>query len=180
MENRQTTEGASHPGRAAPWAHSNAQTEVFQWRGQPVISVDTKQKERVGDFQQGGRAWPPAGQPQLVRVSDCVDRAVGKAMPSGVYDFPPGTSQRHTIEHRLFCHITQNWRGRPLRNRMAVVQLIAATTTKTGLKVECALDERTYEKGRKIGKAEMASLDITTDPFHPEWNYTIKPRRPPS
>jgi hypothetical protein len=95
-----------------------------------------------------------------------------------VMHYPPGTSKWNKIEHRLFCHITQNWRGRPLADRMTIVELIAATTTKAGLKVESALDERTYEKGRKIGKAEMAQIDMTGDPFHPEWNYTIRPRHP--
>ena len=94
-----------------------------------------------------------------------------------VHHYPPGTSKWNKIEHRLFCRITQNWRGRPLTDRMTVVQLIGATTTKAGLRVECALDERTYEKGVKVSKAEIAALDITGDAFHPEWNYTIKPRR---
>ena len=94
-----------------------------------------------------------------------------------VHHFPPGTSKWNKIEHRMFCHITQNWRGKPLTDHMTIVELIGATTTKTGLKIECALDERTYEKGIKVSDAEMASLDITGDPFHPEWNYTIKPRR---
>jgi hypothetical protein len=93
-----------------------------------------------------------------------------------VHHYPPGTSKWNRIEHRLFCHITQNWRGRPLTDRVAVVELIGATTTETGLKVECLLDERTYEKGIKVSDAEMADLDITGDAFHPEWNYTIKPR----
>ena len=90
---------------------------------------------------------------------------------------PPGRSKRTRIEHRLFCHITQNWRGRPLTDRLAVVELIGATTTRTGLKVECAIDDSTYEKGVKVSDAEMASIDITGDQFHPEWNYTIKPRQ---
>ena len=93
-----------------------------------------------------------------------------------VHHYPPGTSKWNRIEHRLFCHITQNWRGRPLTDRVAVVELIGATTTEAGLKVECQLDERTYEKGIKVSDAEMAELDITGDAFHPEWNYTIKPR----
>jgi len=96
-----------------------------------------------------------------------------------VHHYPPGTSKWNKIEHRLFCHITQNWRGRPLTDRMTIVELIGATTTKTGLKVECALDERTYEKGIKVSDAEMAALNITGDDFHPEWNYNIKPRRLP-
>ena len=96
-----------------------------------------------------------------------------------VHHYPPGTSKWNKIEHRLFCRITQNWRGRPLTDRLAVVELIGATTTKTGLKVECALDARTYHKGVKVSDAEMASLDIIGNAFHPEWNYTIRPRRPP-
>ena len=95
-----------------------------------------------------------------------------------VHHYPPGTSKWNRIEHRLFYHITQNWRAKPLMDRVSIVELIGATTTKGGLKVECALDERTYEKGIKISDAEMASLDITGDLFHPEWNYTIRPRRP--
>ncbi len=83
-------------------------------------------------------------------------------------------------EHRLFCHIMQNWRGRPLTDRLAVVELNGATTTKAGLRVESTLDTRTYQKGIKVGRAEMNRLDITGDPFHPEWNYTIRPRLPPS
>ncbi len=93
-----------------------------------------------------------------------------------VHHYPPGTSKWNRIEHRLFCHISQNWRGRPLTDRVAVVELIGATTTKSGLKVECALDTRIYQKGIKVSDAEMVDLDITGDPFHPEWNYTIKPR----
>jgi hypothetical protein len=93
-----------------------------------------------------------------------------------VHHYPPGTSKWNKIEHRLFCHITQNWRARPLLDRMTVVELIAATTTTTGLKVACALDPRSYEKGKTVSDAEMKMLDITGDPFHPEWNYTIRPR----
>ena len=93
-----------------------------------------------------------------------------------VHHYPPGTSKWNKIEHRLFCHITQTWRGRPLVDRMTVVELIAATTTKTGLKVESAHDTATYEKGIKVSNAEMKTLDIQGDAFHPEWNYTIRPR----
>src|SRR5215831_17514942 len=88
------------------------------------------------------------------------------------------STQWNKIEHRLFCHITQNWRARPLLNRMTIVELIAATTTATGLKVACALDTHTYEKGKQVSDAEMKTLAITGDPFHPEWNYTIRPRSP--
>src|SRR6476659_496194 len=93
-----------------------------------------------------------------------------------VHHYPPGTSKWNKIEHRLFCHITQTGRGRPLVDRMAVFELIAATTTKAGLKVESALDTATYEKGIKVSDAEMKTLDIQGDAFHPEWNYTIRPR----
>ena len=102
--------------------------------------------------------------------------------PSAIYTrvltavHTPGTSKWNKVEHRLFCHITQNWRGRPLESRTAVVEQIAATKTKTGLKVECVLDERTYEKGIKVSDAEMDALDIRGDTFHPEWNYTVHPR----
>jgi hypothetical protein len=95
-----------------------------------------------------------------------------------VCHYPPGTSKWNKIEHRLFCHITQNWRGRPLTSRTAMVELIAATTTKTGLKVRCELDTKTYVKGIKVSDAEMATLNIKGDVFHPEWNYTISPRSP--
>jgi len=95
----------------------------------------------------------------------------------GVCHYPPGTSKWNKIEHRLFCHITQNWRGRHLTSRSAVVELIAATTTKKGLTVRCELDSNSYIKGVKVSDAEMATLNIERDPFHPEWNYTIKPRR---
>jgi Rhodopirellula transposase DDE domain len=93
--------------------------------------------------------------------------------------FPPGTSKWNKIEHRLFCHITQTWRGKPLTSRLAVVELIAATTTKTGLQVRCELDPRAYPKGIKVSDAEMDTLNITGNAFHPEWNYTIAPRAPP-
>ena len=96
-----------------------------------------------------------------------------------VHHYPPGTSKWNKIEHRMFCHITQNWRGRPLTDRVAIVELIGATTTKTGLKIACALDTRAYEKGIKISDAEMDTLNITGDEFHPEWNYTIRPRQMP-
>jgi hypothetical protein len=104
-----------------------------------------------------------------------------RELPGGicthVINAPWQGTQWNRIEHRLFCHITQNWRGRPLESRLAVVELIGATTTKAGLKVECALDTRTYHKGLKVSDAQMASLNITGDAFHPEWNYTISPRK---
>jgi len=252
--NRKTREGASHPDRNAQFEHINEKVVAAQAAGQPVISVDTKKKELVGNFKNGGSDYRPKGAPHLVKVHDFEDKALGKVVPYGVYDvgakagwvslgitsdtaefavnairtwtkrvgrkryrdmreltitadcggsngarvrlwkvelqkfadesgltlrvhhYPPGTSKWNRIEHRMFCHITQNWRGQPLESRLAVVELIGATTTKTGLTVECALDERTYEKGIRIKTAEMKLLDIQGDTFHPEWNYTIKPR----
>ena len=252
--NRKTLEGASHPDRNAQFEHINAQVIAAQSAGQPVISVDTKKKELIGNYRNGGTDYRPKGDPRRVKVHDFEDKELGKFVPYGVYDvtanagwvsvgitrdtaefavasirrwfdemgreryphaseltitadcggsngarvrlwtvelqkladatglvihvhhYPPGTSKWNKIEHRLFCHITQTWRGRPLTDRLAVVELIAATTTKTGLKVESALDTRTYEKGIKVSDAEMNTLDINGDPFHPEWNYTIRPR----
>ncbi len=253
--NRKADEGSHHPDRNAQFEHINAKVVAAQAKGEPVVSVDTKKKELVGNFKNGGSDYRPQGQPARVNVHDFADKELGKAVPYGVYDvaaneafvsvgitadtaefavatirtwldlmgrqrypkmreltitadcggsngarvrlwkvelqrladetdltlhvhhYPPGTSKWNRIEHRLFCHITQNWRGRPLTDRVAVVELIGATTTETGLKVECLLDERTYEKGIKVSDTEMAALNITGDAFHPEWNYTIKPRR---
>ena len=255
QHNRKAEEGSKHPDRNAQFEHINAKVAAAQAAGQPVVSVDTKKKELVGNYKNGGSDYRPKGDPVRVKVHDFEDKDLGKVAPYGVYDiaadeawvsvgitadtaefavqsirtwlqrmgrqryptmgeltitadgggsngsrvrlwkvelqkladetdlvlhvhhYPPGTSKWNRIEHRLFCHITQTWRGKPLIDRAAIVELIGATTTKTGLKVECALDERTYEKGIKVSDAEMASLDITGDDFHPEWNYTIKPRR---
>jgi hypothetical protein len=255
QHNRKAEEGSRHPDRNAQFEHINAKVAAAQTAAQPVISVDTKKKELVGNYRNGGSEYRPKGQPLRVNVHDFEDKELGKVVPYGVYDlttntafvsvgitadtaefavqairtwlermgrkrypkartltitadcggsngarvrlwkvelqkladetrltlnvhhYPPGTSKWNKIEHRLFCHITQNWRARPLADRIAVVELIGATTTLTGLKVECALDERTYEKGRKVSNAEMAALAMTGDAFHPEWNYTIKPRR---
>jgi hypothetical protein len=252
--NRKADEGSKHPDRNAQFEHINAKVIERQAAGQPVISVDTKKKELVGNYKNGGSDYRPKGDPRRVKVHDFEDKALGKVVPYGVYDvaantgfvsvgitadtaefavasvrrwhdqmgrecypeareltitadgggsngsrvrlwktelqkfadttglvihvhhYPPGTSKWNKIEHRLFCHITQTWRGRPLTDRLAVVELIAATTSKTGLRVESALDTRTYEKGIKVTKAEMKALDITGDAFHPEWNYTIRPR----
>lgn len=253
--NRKADEGAKHPDRDTQFEHINTRVMAAQAAGEPVISVDTKKKELVGAFRNGGSDYRPQGKPQRVKVHDFVDKALGKVVPYGVYDvaanegwvsvgitadtaefavqsirtwrermgrarypkaraltitadcggsngarvrlwktelqkladetgliihvhhYPPGTSKWNRIEHRLFCHITQNWRGRPLTDRLAVIELIGATKTRTGLKVECAIDDGIYEKGVKVSDAEMASLEITGDQFHPEWNYTIKPRQ---
>ena len=97
-------------------------------------------------------------------------------MRISVCHFPPGTSKWNKIEHRMFCHITQNWRGRPLICREVVVNLIGAVTTKEGLTIQSALDENRYETGRKVTEEEMESLSMERDTFHGEWNYTLAPR----
>ena len=254
--NCKTREGASHPDRNAQFEHINAEVKAFQAAGQPVISVDTKKKELVGDFKNGGRELRPKGQPQPVRVHDFAIPELGKAVPYGIYDVsanagfvnvgisadtgefsvasircwwheigaarypdakqmlinadcggsngsrlrlwkrelpvladefgieitichvPPGTSKWNKIEHRLFSFITQNWRGKPLISYLVIVQLIASTTTDTGLTVACRLDETDYAKGIKVTDAEMAALNIQPADFHGEWNYIIAPRRP--
>jgi hypothetical protein len=254
--NQKTREGTSHPDRNAQFEYINAQVDAFQAAGQPTISVDTKKKELVGDFKNGGRELRPKGEPEPVRVHDFVIPELGKVAPYGVYDIaanagwinlginhdtaafavesirrwwqqlgqarydqakrllitadcggsngarvrlwktelqaladqtglsitvahlPPGTSKWNRIEHRLFAFITQNWRGKPLLTHQVIVQLIASTTTKTGLTVQCRLDQNAYDKGIKISDAEMARLNITPANFHGEWNYTIAPRKP--
>ena len=232
----------------------NRKCREFQDRGQPVISVDTKKKELVGDFKNGGREWQPKGCPEKVRGHDFEDKELGKAIPYGIYDMgrnqgwvsvgidhdtaqfavqsiwswwkqmgqqcypdgkellitadaggsngyrtrlwkrelqrladetgltitichlPPGTSKWNKIEHRMFCHITQNWRGRPLVSLDTIVNLIADTRTKKGLTIHSALDTNSYEKGIKVSDEEMAQLRISRDEFHGEWNYRIHPR----
>jgi hypothetical protein len=254
--NRETLEGSHNPDRDAQFEHINAAAIATQAADQPVISIDTKKKELVGSYKNGGSDYRPEGCPDKVNVHDFVDKELGKAIPYGVYDiaanagcvsvgidndtaqfsvnsirrwlelmgrerypdmkrlmvtadgggsngsrarlfkvelqnladetgltprvchYPPGTSKWNKIEHRLFCHITQTWRGKPLTSRETVVELIASTTTKTGLTVRCELDTRIYPKGIKVDDAEMATLNIKGDAFHPEWNYTISPRQP--
>ena len=255
--NRKTDEGSRHPDRNAQFEYINTKVEAALDAGQPVISVDTKKKELIGNYKNAGSDYRPKGEPLHVKVHDFEDKELGKAAPYGVYDeaanegfvnvgvtadtaefavhsirtwrqrmglqrypemreltinadgggsngvrvrlwkiqlqkfadetgltlhvhhYPPGTSKWNKIEHRLFCHITQNWRGHPLMDHVSIVALIGATTSKTGLKVACALDTRTYVKGIKVSNAEMETLNITGHDFHPEWNYTIKPRLPP-
>ena len=254
--NCKTREGANHPDRNAQFEHINAEVKAFQASGQPVISVDTKKKELVGDFKNGGRELRLKGNPEPVRVHDFAIPELGKAVPYGIYDVsanagfvnvgisadtgefsvasirrwwytvgaprypdarkilinadcggsngarlrlwkrelqvladelrieitvchvPPGTSKWNKIEHRLFSFITQNWRGKPLISYLVIVQLIASTTTDSGLTVACQLDENDYAKGTKVTDAEMAALNIQPAVFHGEWNYTIAPRRP--
>jgi hypothetical protein len=223
----------------------------FHKRGQPVISVDTKKKELVGDYKNAGREWHPKGQPPEVRVYDFIDPKHGKVTPYGVYavganvgwvsvgidhdtpafavatirawwlqmgssmypkakellitadsggsnsararlwkrelqrfsddtglrvcvsHFPPGTSKWNKIEHRMFCHITANWRGKPLESREVVVSLIGGTSTSTGLRIRAALDRGQYPTGVKVSKAEMEEIRLKRSDFHGDWNYTI-------
>jgi hypothetical protein len=254
QSNRKTLEGCHHPDRDAQFQYINRRAKSFQQQGQPVISVDTKKKELVGQYRNGGQEWHLPGQPEEVNVHDFPDKVLGKVIPYGVYDeatntgwvsvvvdhdtaefavetvrrwwrhmgsqvypkakrilitadgggsngrrcrlwkvelqrfaeesglcisvchFPPGTSKWNKIEHRMFCHITENWRGRPLVSREVVVNLIGHTTTKTGLTIRSELDENIYPTGREVTDQQMESLAIKRDKFHGEWNYTIRPK----
>lgn len=252
--NRKVREGESHPDRNAQFEYIHGKVEEFQAARDPVVSVDTKKKELVGDFKNAGRELRPRGEPETVRTHDFPLPELGRATPYGVYDlsdnsawvsvgvdhdtaqfavetlrrwwcamgqpaypgarrllvtadcggsngarlrlwkwelqrladetgleislahFPPGTSKWNKIEHRLFSFITQNWRGKPLISHEVIVNLIAATTTRTGLRVQSALDTNTYESGIRISEQQMQELNIRRDEFHGEWNYTILPR----
>jgi hypothetical protein len=255
QSNRKTKEGEDHPDRNAQFEHINAMVKHFQQRGQPVISVDTKKKELVGRFKNGGREWRPKGEPEEVLVHDFMDKELGKAIPYGVYDvsenqgwvsvgidhdtarfaaeairrwwrkmgskryrnakqllitadgggsngsrnrlwkvalhdlaihlgmgvhvchFPPGTSKWNKIEHRMFCHITQNWRGRPLLSHEIVINLIANTTTQSGLKIQAALDQGIYPTGIMVSDRELDAVNLKRAQFHGEWNYILLPSR---
>jgi hypothetical protein len=255
--NAKTIEGAQHFDRDAQFCYLNDQAQAHLSSDDPVISVDTKKKELVGPYRNGGAEWRPAGAPEQVKVHDFVDPALGKANPYGVYDvaadtgwvsvgtdhdtaafavetirrwwastgptcyphasrllitadgggsngyrtrlwktelaalatdtglqitvchLPPGTSKWNKIEHRLFSHISMNWRGRPLTSHDVIVQSIAATTTRTGLSVHAELDTATYQLGIKIPDTQMKALHDTgtlrRHDWHPEWNYTLNP-----
>ena len=253
--NRKTREGGKHADRNAQFEYINSQAKRFRRQGQPVISVDTKKKELVGDFKNPGQEWQPEWLPEEVRTHDFKDPKLGKAIPYGVYDvtnnqgwvsvgidhdtayfaaasirrwwremgaqrfprankllinadgggsnssrsrlwkvalqdladalqlrlsvchFPPGTSKWNKVEHRLFCFITQNWRGRPLVSLQTIVNLIANTTTRQGLIVKAALDPQSYETGIKVSDEQLATLALTRADFHGEWNYVIAPRK---
>jgi transposase len=166
--NAKTREGTSHPDRDAQFGHINATASAAIAACQPVISVDTKRKELVGDFKNGGRELCPKGSPVAVGTHDFIDKQLGKAIPYGIYD--------HKIEHRLFSFISQNWRGKPLISHEVIVNLIGGTTTRTGLEVFARLDERSYPKDLKVSNSELAAIRLEGHAFHPEWNYTIKPR----
>jgi len=252
---RKTRGGGKHPDRDAQFQHIASEVGQYQAAGDPVISVDTKKKELIGDFKNAGREWQPQGQPEEVRVYDFIDSTLGKVAPYGVYDltanqgwvsvgidhdtaefavesirrwwkemgkqlypkaqrllitadwggsngyrvrlwrvqlqkladelemaiqvchFPPGTSKWNKIEHRMFCHITQNWRGRLLLSREVVVNLIGNTTTDSGLRIHAELDGNTYVAGIKVSDQELATLVIERNKFHGEWNYKIMPHK---
>ncbi len=255
--NAKTAEGGQHPDRDAQFGCLNEQAQAHMDAANPVISVDTKKKELVGAYKNGGREWSPAGHPEAVKVHDFIDRELGKANPYGVYDvatdtgwvsvgtdhdtaafavasiarwwdtvgaevyreaagllicadgggsngyrtrmfktelaalaattglritvchLPPGTSKWNKIEHRLFSHISMNWRGRPLTSHEVIVESIAATTTRSGLTVRAELDTATYPTGVKIPDQEMKDLEtqgiLARHAFHGEWNYTLNP-----
>ncbi len=251
--NAKVIEGNQSPDRNAQFEHINATVKAALLAGQPVISVDTKKKELVGLYKNGGREWHPEGEPENVQVHDFVDPELGRANPYGVYDigadegwvsvgtdhntsafavqtirrwwfsmgrprypeateltitaggggsngywvrlwklelgrlatetglcirvchFPPGTSKWNKIEHRLFSFITMNWRGRPLTSHEVIVQLIANTKTRSGLKVRSEIDTNLYPKGLVISDTDFAAIKLEPDPFRGEWNYSIRP-----
>lgn len=252
QSNRKTDEGGNHEDRDAQFEHINKIATLFLSNHYPVISVDCKKKEVLGNIKNAGRDWFPSKEPTKVKVYDFIDDKLGKAIPYGVYDvannegwvsvginhdtasfavatirswwyemgqkqfksnklfitadgggsnssrsrlwkkelqllanetrleitvshYPPGTSKWNKIEHRLFSYISMNWKAKPLLNVQLVIDLIAATTTKKGLKVKAKLDSNIYEKGQKVTDKELASLKITRDIFHGEWNYKITP-----
>jgi len=251
--NSKTREGNQHIDRDAQFHYINTQAKAFLAAHEPVVSVDTKKKELVGNFRNNGKEWRPNGTPELVNIHDFIDPKLSRAVPYGVYDItnnvgwvsvgtdhdtaafavnairrwwrtmgrknhpkakrlmitadaggsngyrvrlwkielqkladelklpitvchmPPGTSKWNKIEHRLFSFITINWRGKPLRSYRTIVQLIAATTTDTGLKVRAELDENKYPEGVKVSDAQMAAINLSRHAFHGDWNYTIAP-----
>src|SRR3954467_299233 len=251
---RKTREGGQHADRDAQFNHIAYRAAQYQAAGDPVISVDTKKKELIGDFKNGGQEWQPKGEPEDVRVYDFIDPELGKVAPCGVYDvaanqgwvsvginhdtaefaaesirrwwkemghphypharrllitadcggsngyrvrlwkrevqkladeigieiqvchFPPGTSKWNKIEHRMFCHITNNWRGKPLLSRAVVVNLIGSTKTRAGLHIQAELDTNTYETGIEVSDEELAAVRLEKATFHGEWNYTISPQ----
>ena len=251
---RKTREGGQHEDRDEQFAHMARTVAQYQEEGEPVISVDTKKKELIGEFRNAGREWRPEGKPEEVRGHDFLDAEKGKVSPDGGYDltadmggvsvgidhdtgefavesirrwwremgearyphaprllitadcggsngyrgrlwrrelqklademkreiqvchFPPGTRKWNKIEHCMFCHITANWRGRPLVGCQVVVNPIGNTTTREGLRIQAGLDENTYEKGVKVTDEELASLTIERAPFHGEWNARLLPR----
>jgi hypothetical protein len=254
QSNRKRFEGADHPDRDAQFQFIANTVQEFIRKKYPVISVDTKKKELVGNFKNGGSEWRIKGEPEYVNMHDFADKELGKVIPYGIYDiaqnkgwvsigithdtaefavqsircwwkrmgkrtypdakrllvtadgggsngsrvrlwkvelqklandvgmeirichFPPGTSKWNKIEHRMFCHITENWRGRPLESHAVVVNLIANTTTAQGLKIKAEMDLRDYDIGKHVDDSDVENVNIVRNPFHGDWNYAIKPK----
>ncbi len=252
--NVKAREGRQHPDRDLQFRRINTIAGQALEEHQPIISIDAKKKELVGDFKNAGREWRPKGEPELVRVHDFKDKQLGKATPYGVYDIaadqgwvnvgidhdtaqfavnsirgwwehlggsrypnarrlqitadcggsngnrtrlwkvelqkladeidleinvshlPPGTSKWNRIEHRLFSYITMNWRGKPLVSLETIINLIGSTKTSTGLEVYARLDDREYPAKLRVTDAELNTVNLYREAFHPEWNYTIKPQ----
>ena len=252
--NRKIREGSAHPDRDGQFRYIYGQVQTFQIGNQPVISVDTKKKELVGDFKNNGKEWHPKGQAETVQVHDFIDKNLGKINPYGVYDqtanigwvsvgidhdtsafavesirrwwnrmgkqsypeatrllitadgggsngyrirlwkrelqqfaneqnleisvchFPPGTSKWNKIEHRMFNHISMNWRGKPLSSHEVIVNLIANTTTRQGLEIQAEIDSNSYPKGIKVTDAQLEEINLIKADFHGEWNYSILPK----
>jgi len=252
--NAKTIEGQRHPDRDAQFRYISEQARAHQGTADPVISVDTKKKELIGEFKNAGREWRPAGEPEATRTHDFPQDSAGKAVPYGIYDitanagwvsvgtdhdtaafavesirrwwnaagrgdypaarrllitadaggsngyrtrawkaelaalavetgleirvchFPPGTSKWNKIEHRLFSHITMNWRGRPLTSHEVIVATIAATTTRTGLRVHAEPGTSAYDTGIKVSDGQMGALPLTRHDWHGDWNYTLHPK----
>jgi hypothetical protein len=254
QSNRKVKEGSSHPDRDGQFNFINDKVQKFQLAKKPVISVDTKKKELIGEFKNSGQEYSKKGQPTEVNVHDFMDKTKGKAAPYGIFDIsqnkgwvsvgisadtaefsvnsirawwnemgkalypeateiyinadgggsngsrvrlwktelqklanelsivihvshlPPATSKWNKIEHKMFCFISKNWRGKPLIDTATIIQLISNTTTKTGLTIKAKLDENIYHTGIKISDEEMALVNIERDEFHGEWNYKISPQ----
>ena len=185
--NRKTKEGSDHPDRDAQFEVINEATKAALAEGQPVISVDTKKKELVGDFKNAGREWRPKGDFEEVRVYDFLIKELGRAVPYGVYDLAANEGWVSVgVDNDTAAFAVQTlrrwWtevgsvRARPLLSYQVIVALIASTTTDTGLKVLCELDPNPYPKGVVVTDEQIASLSIVRADFHGEWNYTIKPR----
>ena len=255
--NAKITEGNQHPDRDGQFQYIALTADDFLASGDPVISIDTKKKENVGNYANGGSERAPKGKPVAVNMHDFPDKDKGKVAPYGVYDlarnegwvnvgidhdtaefavhgirtwwnslgkqcypkstellitadgggsngsrvrlwkvqlqklanetgltihvrhFPPGTSKWNKVEHKMFCFITKNWRGKPLVDRATIISLIGKTTSQTGLKVYASLDEHSYEKGIKISDQELATVNLIPEDFHGEWNYRIVPHSTP-
>ena len=180
QSNRKNSEGKKgNPDRNEQFLYISKCVSKFLKSRDPVISVDTKKKELIGKYKNNGQEWKSKDSAVEVLSHDFLDPKVPKAVPYGVTitvcHFPPGTSKWNKIEHRLFSFISMNWRGQPRVDYQTVVNLIAATTTKTGLTVKVRLDKNKYEKGIKVSAEEIKNLKIKRHEFHGEWNYTLKP-----